>query len=244
MRLLLLAGTPEAVQIGHAVGREDRVVATASVARGARVPTALNIPMRIGGWGGPDAFADWLRREEVDAVLDATHPFAVRISARTADVCAALGIPYVQFLRPAWTPGENDTWFFLNGEEEAADHVPNGASVLLGTGLRNLERFDGLGDRPVWVRVRERNGVAFPFRHGGFLHRPVPLPVANEVAGLRVLGVDWLVTRNAGGGYGEALIEAARRLSLPVGMIRRPPQPEVPRINTVAEALAWVRRRM
>ena len=244
MRLLLLAGTPEAVQIGHAISREDRIAAVASVARGGRVPTAMNLPMRIGGWGGSEAFADWLFQEQVDAVIDATHPFASRISLRTAEVCNSLGIPYVQFLRPAWTPREGDSWAFLNSEEEAHRHIPEAATVLLGTGRHRLDAFSSLRDRTVWVQVQDLNGTAFPFQRGGFLHRPSRLSVETEVAGLHAIGIDWIIARNAGGVSGTGLIEAARQLGVPVGMIRRPPQPEAPRVQSVAEALAWVRRRL
>ncbi len=244
MRLLLLGGTPEAVQIGQALAREDRVSAVASVARASRYPASMNLPMRIGGWGGAAAFRDWMVRERINAVLDATHPFATRISERTAEVADELGVPFVQFLRPAWTPGTDDRWRFLNDEGEAADHIPARAIVLLNTGRRNLERFAGLDRGPIWVRVAEFDGTPFPFREGGFLHRPSLVPVPSEVRGLRALGVEWLVVRNSGGSDGAALIEAARRLQLPVGVVRRPPQPDVTRIQTVAEALAWVRRRL
>lgn len=244
MRLLLLAGTPESIEIGHALSRDDRVSVTASLARASRAPLAMNAPMRIGGWGGAERFHDWMRAENVGAVLDVTHPFAVSISGRTAAVCADLGVPYVQFLRPAWTPGREDNWVFLNSEREAASHVPDDARVLLTTGRRKLEAFRSLGKRPIFVRVRERGMDAFPFEEGAFIHRPVPLPVINEVAGMRSLGVDWIVARNSGGMGSMPVIEAARHLGLPVGMVRRPPQPEVPRIRTISEALAWVRRRL
>ena len=244
MRLLLLAGTPEAGQIGHAIARDSRVTAIASIAQGSRIPHGVNLPMRIGGWGGDAAFREWLRHEGFDGILDATHPFAVPISERAAAAASDLGLDYVQFLRPAWTPSDGDNWIFLNDAGEAAGHIPKVSSVLLTTGRRRLDDFAGLNGRTVWVRVRNRASGAFPFENGGFLHRPVPLPVANEVAGLKALGVEWMVARNTGGGTGAPLIEAARRMGLPVGMIRRPPQPEVPRIQTVAEALAWVRRRL
>ena len=108
MRLLLLAGTPEAVHIGHALARDTRIRATASLARGARAPVGMTLPMRIGGWGGAERFADWLRTNHVEAVLDVTHPFATGITGRSAAVCRDLGIPFMQFLRPSWIPRDGD----------------------------------------------------------------------------------------------------------------------------------------
>ncbi len=244
MRLLLLGGTSESHEIGHAISRDTRIAAIASLARASRAPAAMNIPTRIGGWGGDAKFRDWMIHEGVHAVLDATHPFAVNVSRRTAAVCNDLGVPYVQFLRPAWIPSKADNWVFLNSEDEVVPHVPDEASVLLMTGRRRLDAFRALGKRPIFVRVRERGTDRFPFDEGRFLHRPVTLPVANEMAGLQYLGVDWIVARNSGGTASMPVIEAAQRLGLPVGMVRRPPQPEVPRIQTISEALAWVRRRL
>jgi precorrin-6A/cobalt-precorrin-6A reductase len=60
----------------------------------------------------------------------------------------------------------------------------------------------------------------------------------------RRLGINWLVTRNSGGTASRAKLEAARTLGIKVAMIRRPPQPPGPKVETVAEAMAWVRRRI
>ncbi|MEM0947673.1 MAG: precorrin-6A/cobalt-precorrin-6A reductase [Pseudomonadota bacterium] len=244
MKVLLLAGTPEAVQIGRALSRDQTVAGIASTARGTRAPIPHGIPLRVGGWGGETAFEAWLIEEKIGCILDATHPFAVNISARSSRVAERLGLDYMQFLRPAWTPAEGDTWTFLNDETDAADHIPPDANVLLLTGQHRLNAFSPMNGRTVWVRLQEPNGIRFPFAHGGFQHRPVAIPVPNEIASMRALGIDWVIARNTGGGDEMPTIEAARRLSLPVGMIRRPPQPEGPRIQTVSEALAWVRRRL
>lgn len=244
MKLLLLAGTLEAAQICYGLSRDARVTTLASVSRPS--PGFLNprVPMRIGGWGSEDQFSDWMRKCRIDAVLDVTHPFSSRISTRTARVCNALGVPYAQFLRPTWIPGPGDNWIFLNSEAEAANHVTGNEAVLLATGRARLEAFAGLGDRPIYVHVRNRAGATFPFANGRFLHRPVPLPVAAEISGLQSFGVTSVVARNTGGNEARSVLEAARYLGLPVGMIRRPLQPEGTKIRTIAEAMSWVRRRI
>ncbi len=244
MKLLLLAGTPEATQIARALARVRDLQAVAALAQPSSAPEPLGLATRIGGWGGEAAFADWLEHEAIGAVLDATHPFSHGISHRAQRVCARLGLEYMQFLRPAWVPGEEDDWTFLNAGEEAAHHVPEGGSLILMAGGRCAEAFQNLGDRTIYMRVRERGTAPFPFDHGKFLHRPVPVAVEMEEIMLRSLKVDWVIAQNAGGAEGAPLLAAASRLGLPVGMIRRPPQPQGPRIRTVTEALAWARRRM
>jgi len=242
MRLLLLAGTPEARQIGNALSRDARVSAIASLARPSL--NTMNLPMRIGGWGGDEAFAEWVRRERISAVLDATHPFAPRISHRTTKVCKAQGVDYLQFLRPTWTPGDGDDWVFLNTEADAVEHVPEHASVYLLTGQRRIDGFNGLDPRPVYVRVQMRPTQAFPFRFGRYDRLLSASSVNAEVSRLHELGVSWVIARNSGGAHGMPVLEAARQLGLTVGMIRRPPPPEAPRVQTIAEALSWVRRRL
>ena len=243
MRLLLLAGTAEARQIGNALSRDRRVSVTASLPR--PTPTnPVNLPMRIGGWGGDAAFADWLRQERIDAVLDATHPFASKISHRTAKACADQDVDYLLFLRPTWTPGPNDDWVFLNAEAEAADYLPERASVDLMTGQRRLNAVHALDPRPVYVRIQSRPMAAFPFRHGRYDLCVGPTSVNAEITRLHDLDVSWVVARNSGGAHGMPVLEAARQLGLTVGMIRRPPAPEAPRVQSISEALSWVRRRL
>lgn len=243
-RVLLLAGTGEARQIAAALTRESRLVATASLARPDRRPMPLGIPTRIGGWGGRDAFADWLRQKRIHGIIDATHPFANGISHRTADVAADLGIDYLQVLRPAWRPEPGDRWLFLNAEDEAANHIPEDATVFLATGRKELERFGNLAPRRIYCRLLGTPLEPFPFENGAYLVNRPPFSVRDEIALFEALGIDWLVVRNSGGGGSTAKLEAARALGLRVAMLRRPPQPEAVRAETVSEVLAWVRRRL
>ncbi|MEM9343120.1 MAG: precorrin-6A/cobalt-precorrin-6A reductase [Pseudomonadota bacterium] len=245
MRLLLLAGTPEARQIGSVLSRDARVWAVASIARpSSPLPHPMNLPMRIGGWGSDAAFAEWLLRERISAVLDATHPFASKISHRTAAVCQDLGVDYLQFMRPTWAPGDGDTWVFLNEEADAAHHVDKDAIVYLMTGQRRMEAFLSLNPRQVYVRLPGRPTAAFPFEHGRYDWVVGATSVNAEVERLHGIGASWVIARNSGGVHGMPVLDAARHLGLTVGMIRRPPPPEAPRVQTIAEALAWVRRRL
>ena len=241
MRLLILAGTGESRHIA----REPRLVPIVSLARAERRPVPFGgLPTRIGGWGGDAAFADWLERERIEAILDATHPFAARISHRAADAAAARGLDYIQFLRPPWLPDEGDRWTFLNAEEDAARHIPPGARVFVATGWGSLGALAGLDRHELLIRVTGQPGDPFPFARGRFVSGRPPFSVADEAALFERLGADWLLTRNSGGTGSRAKVDAARHLGLPVAMVRRPFQPQAAKVETVAEALAWVRRRL
>ncbi len=241
MRLLLLAGTAEARQIARALALEERVRTVASLAGATRQPEPLGVATRIGGFGGRDNFRDYLRRETIDAVLDATHPFASVMSHRTFEVCAELDLPYLQFLRRAWTPDPGDKWAFLNNEAEVAQHVPEGARVLLATGSKSLHLFGPLEGRMVFARGMDVPDDPLPFQTGEWLRATPTFRLADERALLDRLSIDWVVARNSGGSSSRIKLDAARDLGVPVAMIRRPLQPPSPRVSTVSSALNWVR---
>lgn len=240
MRLLLLAGTTEARLIAGALAAA-RLPAIASLAGATRTPEPLALPTRIGGFGGAEGFERFLRTNAISAVLDATHPFAVAISLRTAAICQAQGVPFVQFLRPAWTPGDGDAWTFLNTEADAARHIPETARILMATGRQSLDRFAGLSGRHVFVRVVDPPGAPFPWPNGHWLPGRPPFTLTEECDLLMRLRIDWLVVRNSGGSSSRIKLDAARDLGLPVAVLRRPQQPEGPKVSTVSAAVAWAR---
>ena len=238
--LLLLAGTGEAKTIAarlHASG----IPAIASLAGASRAPAPLALTTRTGGFGGEAAFRTYLNDQAITAVLDATHPFAERISQRTARVCADLSIPYCQLLRPPWRPGPGDNWTLIDREEEAAAHIAPGATVFLATGRQTLHRFANLAACTVISRQINVPDTPFPFPNGRFLIGNPPFSEQQEHDLFKSLGVDWLVAKNAGGTTPRTKLDAARRLGIRVALINRPPQPDAPRVETVEDALAWVR---
>ncbi len=238
MTLLILGGTGEARQIADRLQGHDAVI---SLAGATRAPAAQSLPTRIGGFGGADGFRAYLQEAGITAVLDATHPFAHRITMRTASICQSLGLPYVQFLRPPWTPEAGDNWTQIASETEAAAHIPEGSVVFLGTGRQTLDRFANLTGREVICRQIDPPDKPFPFAGGRFLVGRPPFSVADEVALFTALGVQYLVVKNAGGAASGTKLTAARQLGIPVLMIARPPQGDWPVVATVEAALAWVK---
>ncbi|KQB97872.1 precorrin-6x reductase [Loktanella sp. 1ANDIMAR09] len=237
MTLLILGGTGEARQIAEHLQGYDAVI---SLAGATRAPAAQSLPTRIGGFGGADGFRTYLQQAGITAVLDATHPFAHRITTRTASICQSLGLPYVQFLRPPWTPETGDNWIEITSETEAAAHIPEGSVVFLGTGRQTLDRFANLTGREVICRQIDPPDKPFPFAGGRFLVGRPPFSVADEVALFTALGVQYLVVKNAGGAASGTKLTAARQLGIPVLMIARPPQGDWPVVATVEAARAWV----
>ena len=192
--ILLLAGTNGAREIAQGLAAEN-IPAIASLAGATRDPAKLVIETRSGGFGGAEQFATYLQKTGITAIIDATHAFASRISARTAQVAAELNIPYLQLLRPAWQAGEGDNWVFLDTEKDAAAHIPIGATVFLATGRQTLGQFSNLQGRRLICRQIDPPDGPFPFENGEFLVGRPPFSIAEEVELFARLGVDWLVSQ-------------------------------------------------
>ena len=240
MTILLLAGTSEARDIAAALV-EAGCDAVASLAENRRAAGALALPMRLGGFGGPDGFRAYLQDAGISAVIDATHPYAAEISNRTAAICTEHGLPYLHVVRPPWMPKDGDNWTEIACEEDAAALIPEHATVFLGTGRRSLHRFAGLEGRRVICRLIDPPTAPFPFEGGEFLIGRPPFAVAREVSVFTQLGIDWIVLKNAGGEASATKLIAARMLGIPVLMIARPKLPLALRVETAKDAIAWAR---
>lgn len=238
--ILLLAGTAEARDLARRLAKAG-VQAEASVAGAVSEIEAMPLPTRVGGFGGEDGFLRYLDEAKPTGVIDATHPFAARITDRTARSCAERGLPYLRLNRPAWEAGDGDNWNSVPDAEALPDLIPEGASIFLSVGRKELSRYTSLTGRKVVIRSIDPPD-ALPDGWISTLGKP-PFPLQEEVALFQQHKIDWLVTKNAGGASSATKLIAARHLNLPVAMIARPPLP--PGIETVAtaeEALIWALR--
>lgn len=243
MRLLLLAGTSEARNLAAALNGVAGLSVIASLAGATRAPVPLACETRHGGFGGRSAFRDWLRDRRIDAVIDATHPFAARISRRAAEICRQEGIEHLMILRPEWTPGPGDCWQMIDAPADLAPLVEPGQTLFLATGRQSLPDFAPLAGATLICRQIDPPDAPFPFVNGRFLIGRPPFSVAEETRLFRQLAVDWLVVKNSGGAASRSKLVAARDLGIPVAMIRRPAPPEATRVTDVAGALDWLRKR-
>lgn len=241
MKLLLLAGTSEARRLARDLAQEPEIETLASLAGVTREPLDLAVPMRSGGFGGREAFVAYLKAQNFDAVVDATHPFASIISKRCCEVCRELNLPHVQILRPQWHPQTGDLWTFIDDESAAANHIPQGTVVFLATGRQTLHRYDNMTGRKLICRQIDSTEGAFPFEGGEYLIGRPPFSVEEEVELFTRLKVDFLVVKNAGGQLSQSKLIAARQMQLPVLLINRPPVLDCTRVETSDAALDWVR---
>ncbi|WP_329222701.1 cobalt-precorrin-6A reductase [Streptomyces sp. NBC_01485] len=236
--VLVLGGTTEARELAAALAARPGVRVTSSLAGRVSRPGALDGDVRIGGFGGAAGLADWLRAQRADAVVDATHPFATGITANAASATAATGLPLVVLRRPGWRAGAGDRWHDVASLPAAAELLPGmGRRILLTTGRLGLAAFAHLDGPHFVVRSVEPPSPPMPPDVELVLARG-PFTVADELALLREHRIDVLVTKDSGGTATSAKLTAARRLALPVVLVRRPPlPPDVTPVPDVATAL-------
>jgi precorrin-6A/cobalt-precorrin-6A reductase len=225
------------------VERGDRRVVS-SLAGRVSSPALPVGAVRVGGFGGPDGLRDWLIAERVGVVVDATHPFAARISAAARSATEHLGLPLLVLRRPGWQAGPGDDWHRVPDVAAAARAVAvRPGPVLLTTGRGGLESFADLPHRFV-IRTVDPPTGRLPTDHLLVLSRgPYDLP--GERALLAEHGIRLLVTKDSGGAMTTAKLTAARAAGVPVVMVDRPPMPgpgTVPVVTDVVAALAWLDR--
>ncbi len=244
-KVLILGGTAEAAALARALAEDARVAATTSLAGRTRAPAALPGAVRRGGFGGAQALADYLKTRAVDIVVDATHPFAARISRNAAQACAAAGVPRLVLTRAPWTARDGDLWTPVPDAQAAAAALPGlGRRVFLTIGRQELAAFAALD--AVWFLVRLVEPSQGPLALDDYhlvLGRG-PFSLEREITLLRAHGIEAVVSKNSGGAGTYAKIEAARALDLPVVMVARPALPAGETVESVAAARAWIERRL
>ena len=239
MRTLILGGTGEARELAASLVARGADV-TSSLAGRVRDPRLPAGSVRVGGFGGADGLAAYLRAKGVTRVIDATHPFAAGITANAAAACAAAGVPLLVLRRPAW--GADPSWETVPDIRAAALAVSRwpGEAVFLTTGRRDLAVFAADDRHQFLVRTVDPPDGPVPPRMTLILDRG-PYTVPSESALIRDHRIGLLVTKNSGGPMTAAKLTAARDLGVRVLMVARPPLPPgAAAVDTVPEALRWL----
>jgi precorrin-6A/cobalt-precorrin-6A reductase len=237
-RVLIIGGTRDARLLAAALiaAGFEPVTSLAGVTRKPALPQGV---LRLGSFGGHEGIAAYVAEAGIGAIIDAAHPFAVRISDNANRAAALAGVPYLGFERPPWVAGAQDRWIAVDTASEAAAALEQGARVLLTIGRRDLDEFFGRKDLTGIVRMIEPPASPLPSGWSLLQARP-PFAVDDELALMRREAIGTLVTKNSGG-PADAKLAAARALGLPVVMIARPPKPAAVRASTIEEAVAWLR---
>lgn len=232
MTILVLGGTAEARALTQALG-ENSVLSLAGVTQ-----KPLVIPHRVGGFGGVEGLAAYLRAEDIQGVIDATHPFAAQMSLNVFDATKTIELPLLRLERPPWP--SQPKWQNVANLEAAANALPTDARVFLSVGSQSLGPFIARED--IWCLTRSIEPPVLLPPHGEAVLQRSPFALENELALMSRHKISHLVSKNAGGQATFAKLKAAATLRIQVVMVKRPQLPEALTVETVAEAVKWVEK--
>ncbi|SDP18765.1 precorrin-6A reductase [Filomicrobium insigne] len=238
-RVLLLGGTTEASRLAR-VFAEAGVDAVFSYAGRTSLPKAQPLPTRVGGFGGAEGLARYLREAAITQVVDATHPFAAQMSRNAITACQITGVPLLAFERAPWAPEVEDQWQRVPDIEAAVAALPQAPSrIFLAIGKQNLSTFASAPHHHYLLRLADTPG-ALPLPDAFAIIARGPFSIAEDEALLTTHRITHVVAKNSGGEGAEAKLVAARRLRLPVIMIDRPVLPNRNVTDSVETVMAWI----
>lgn len=221
--MLILGGSTEASALAAALAGRADVAATLSLAGRVREPVPQPLPTRVGGFGGIEGLAAYLRDKGIRVLVDATHPFAATMSANAREAAQMAGVPLLDVGRSGWLPEEGDLWTEVASMAEAACALGAAASrVFLTVGRLQLAAFAAAPQHHYLVRSIDPVGADHGLADALFVTARGPFSVADECRLMRDHEIEVLVTKNSGGPASFAKIAATRRLGLPVVLVRPP----------------------
>ncbi len=239
-RILILGGTADARALAARLAGEPSLAVTLSLAGRTREPAAQPVPVRIGGFGGAEGLAAYLAAARIDRLVDATHPFAARISANAAMAAQRAGVPILALRRPTWQRRPGDRWSEVDMLADAPAALGAlGAGprrVFLAIGRQEAGLFEAAPQHFYLVRSVDPADAALP--DAAYILSRGPFALADELALLREHRIDAVVAKNSGGEATYAKIEAARQLGIDVVMVRRPAVPDGPAVESWEAAAA------
>ena len=234
-RILLLGGVTEALAMARRLGPQHIY----SLAGVGRVPADLPCEVRVGGYGGAEGLAQYIRQQRIDLLLDATHPYAAQISHNAVSAAALVGIPCWALRRPAWQPQAGDDWREVADWAELVEALKPFQRPLFTLGREPLEHLHEIPEGQFWT-LRALDTYPGNARCEVIGARG-PFVIEDERTLFAQRRIDVLISKNSGSSATEPKLEVARERGTPVLILKRPKLPEVDRAfltsDEVLEAL-------
>ena len=240
-RLLILGGTGDAVELASLAIDLSELGIITSLAGRTSAPKSLVGDVRIGGFGGEAGLIAYLQAEQINLIIDATHPFAAQISQNAAAAATKVGISRLMLIRPEWGRLPEDNWIEVESIEAAVPAIPASAErVFVTIGRQQLAPFASLTDKWCLMRSIDPPDASILLPPGKLLLDRGPFSLDSERELLREYQIQAIVSKNSGGDATYAKMIAARELGLPVIMVQRPMVPEGKVVTDVAGAIDWL----
>tara|TARA_Y100001970_G_scaffold284203_1_gene401070 strand:- start:874 stop:1668 length:795 start_codon:yes stop_codon:yes gene_type:complete len=252
-KLLILGGTFEAYRLVDLLisnFSEEKLIVVSSLSGATTNPKITSGEFRIGGFGGFSGLKNYLKNNNISILINATHPFANKISANAFTISKELGIPYFRLSRPAWKKISGDKWIDVPDVKTAADQlIKKGNSlpvdiynrnIFLSIGSRELHYFKKCHSYNFFIRTIEKpKGIDTPIK-SNFLHDRGPFILKDEINLFKKYSIKLLISKNSGGEQTYSKIEASRKLKIPIIMVKRPKISSTNVSHSVNEAINWI----
>jgi precorrin-6A/cobalt-precorrin-6A reductase len=240
-RILILGGTTEARLLGERLAKRGDLDVTLSLAGRTAAPVSHAVPVRVGGFGGAAGLADYVAAERIDALIDATHPYATVISQNAAAAARDSGVPFVALRRPPWAAVAGDRWIEVNDTKATVSAIgKERRSVFVALGRNDLAPFTGAPQHRYLLRSVDPVDPPLPLPDVTYVTARGPFSEADDRALMAAHAIDVVIAKNSGGAAAYGKIAAARTLGIEVIMLRRPAAPDAPAVDTVEAAIAWL----
>jgi precorrin-6A/cobalt-precorrin-6A reductase len=241
IRILILGGTTEARKLAQAISPRRRYEVLLSLAGRTENPSAQPVPVRIGGFGGAEGLGSFLKDGKFDLLIDATHPFAARMSANAAVAARIAGVSVFAVRRAEWAPQPGDVWIpAMNIPEAIAALGPTPRRVFLATGRQEAHSAEAAPQHFYLIRSVDPVVPQIAVADVHYVLDRGPFELENEIALLEEHRIDAIIAKNSGGSATYAKIEAARHLGIEVILVTRAPAPDMMTVDTVEAALAAI----
>jgi precorrin-6A/cobalt-precorrin-6A reductase len=238
-RILILGGTAEARQLAGRLADRAGLEITLSLAGRTATPAAQPVPVRVGGFGGPAGLAKYLVGERIDALIDATHPYANVISANVVEAARRSGVPLIALRRPPWIAAPGDRWLEVSDVREAVRALgQTPRRVFVALGRNELAPFHDAPQHYYLIRSVDPVDPPLPLPHVGYVTGRGPFSEADDRELMVEHRIDVVVAKNSGGTATYGKIAAARMLGVDVVILRRPPAPDGTAVATIEDAIA------
>jgi len=241
VKVLLLGGTAEARELADRLNCAGVPFVSSLAGRVSRPRLPVG-EVRIGGFGGPQGLRAYIVANDVTDVVDATHPFATTMAEHACQAAASAGVRLLRFARPGWSGrGDATGWHWASTLEEVREIASGlGRRPFVTSGRQTLGSFASWSERTVLIRVVEPVDELLP-PSWMIIHDRGPYVVAGEIELMSEHAIDVLITKDSGGDYTSAKLDAAAALGVPVVVLSRPVRPsgltEVSSVGACVESL-------
>jgi len=237
--ILILGGTAEARKLAEKLAGDPRFDTELSLAGRTRVPAEQPVPVRIGGFGGAEGLAAYIREKGVSILIDATHPYAAQISRNAAEAAKLADVPLVALRRLPWQMQAGDRWSEVDSVAAAVAAVGADARrIFLTLGRQELLPFEAAPQHSYLIRSVDPVEPPLNIPHATYLTSRGPFAEADEAQLLRDHRIELIVAKNSGGPASYGKMAAARSLGIDVFLVRRPDLPEVRSVEKIEDMLA------